>query len=166
MFYGRKISKVFDLKGSLRGRFAKLLKNNKADKCNQTNDSSQNSGQRGDESKQSKIPNKVHKYSSDTETSSEDEAGSDQDNDSYGSSDASSEEEDKAQGKEKKKESISSNEVTDNSVKEQTVSTMLDGDFLEFTSGRPLPLNDRAKAVFHMSILNVSFCNGYDSILS
>ena len=31
---------------------------------------------------------------------------------------------------------------------------LLDGDFLEFTSGRPLPLTDRAKAVFHMSILN------------
>jgi len=34
--------------------------------------------------------------------------------------------------------------------------TMLDGDFLEFTAGRPMPMNDRAKAVFHMSILNVS----------
>lgn len=33
--------------------------------------------------------------------------------------------------------------------------TLLDGDFLEFTNGRPLPLTDRAKAVFHMSILNV-----------
>jgi 1-phosphatidylinositol-3-phosphate 5-kinase len=32
--------------------------------------------------------------------------------------------------------------------------TLLDGDFLEFTSGRPMPMNDRAKAVFHMSILN------------
>jgi 1-phosphatidylinositol-3-phosphate 5-kinase len=32
--------------------------------------------------------------------------------------------------------------------------TLLDGDFLEFTNGRPLPLSDRAKAVFHMSILN------------
>ena len=34
--------------------------------------------------------------------------------------------------------------------------TLLDGDFLEFTNGRPLPLTDRAKAVFHMSVLNVS----------
>ena len=34
--------------------------------------------------------------------------------------------------------------------------TMLDGDFIEFTSGRPLPMTDRAKAAFHMSILNVS----------
>lgn len=35
--------------------------------------------------------------------------------------------------------------------------TLLDGDFLEFTNGRPLPLTDRAKALFHMSVLNVSF---------
>lgn len=34
--------------------------------------------------------------------------------------------------------------------------TLLDGDFLEFTAGRPMPMNDRSKAVFHMSILNVS----------
>jgi len=34
--------------------------------------------------------------------------------------------------------------------------TLLDGDFLEFTNGRPPPLTDRAKAVFHMSVLNVS----------
>lgn len=37
-----------------------------------------------------------------------------------------------------------------------SISTFLDGDFLEFTGGRPLPLTDRAKATFHFSILNVS----------
>ena len=37
-----------------------------------------------------------------------------------------------------------------------STATLLDGDFLEFTHGRPLPLTDRAKAVFHMSVLNVS----------
>jgi 1-phosphatidylinositol-3-phosphate 5-kinase len=31
---------------------------------------------------------------------------------------------------------------------------LLDGDFLEFTLGRPMPMHDRANAVFHMSILN------------
>lgn len=36
-----------------------------------------------------------------------------------------------------------------------TVSTFLDGDFLELTGGKPLPLTDRAKAAFHFSILNV-----------
>lgn len=36
-----------------------------------------------------------------------------------------------------------------------TSTTLLDGDFLEYTNGRPLPLTDRAKAVFHMSVLNV-----------
>lgn len=38
--------------------------------------------------------------------------------------------------------------------------TLLDGDFQEFTHGRPMPLNDRAKALFHMSILNVSVADG------
>lgn len=32
--------------------------------------------------------------------------------------------------------------------------TLLDGDFLETTFGRPMPMHDRAKEVFHMSILN------------
>ena len=32
--------------------------------------------------------------------------------------------------------------------------TQLDGDFLEFTKGRPMPLADRAKSLFHMSIQN------------
>jgi hypothetical protein len=31
---------------------------------------------------------------------------------------------------------------------------LLDENFLEFTKGRPLPLTDRARAIFHMSILN------------
>jgi hypothetical protein len=46
---------------------------------------------------------------------------------------------------------------TGSNSKGQTTGTLLDGDFLEFTVGRPMPMNDRAKAVFHMSILNVSF---------
>ena len=45
-------------------------------------------------------------------------------------------------------------EVPDSESK-PTVSTFLDGDFLEFTRGRPLPLTDKAKATFHFSILNV-----------
>eukprot|EP00536_Pseudo-nitzschia_multiseries_P017405 jgi/Psemu1/248128/estExt_Genewise1.C_15360004 len=32
--------------------------------------------------------------------------------------------------------------------------TLLDGDFLETTFGRPMPMHDRAKEIFHMSILN------------
>jgi hypothetical protein len=34
--------------------------------------------------------------------------------------------------------------------------TLLDGDFLENTNGWPLSLIDRAKAAFHMSVLNGS----------
>jgi hypothetical protein len=45
--------------------------------------------------------------------------------------------------------------------KGQVTGTLLDGDFLEFTAGRPMPMNDRAKAVFHMSILNVSSKKGF-----
>jgi 1-phosphatidylinositol-3-phosphate 5-kinase len=41
-----------------------------------------------------------------------------------------------------------------NSSKNKGPGTLLDGDFLEFTAGRPMPMHDRAKAVFHMSILN------------
>ena len=49
-----------------------------------------------------------------------------------------------------------SNSATKGKSKGKSSGTLLDGDFLEFTSGRPMPMNDRAKAVFHMSILNVS----------
>ena len=38
----------------------------------------------------------------------------------------------------------------------ESTKTQLDGDFLEFTRGRPMPLADRAKSLFHMSIQNVS----------
>lgn len=93
IFYDRKISKTFDLKGSLRGRFARQSRQNK------DIDLSENSA-------------------------------------SVRRMDTTSDEEDQE----------------DSSVNQNP--TLLDGDFLEFTNGRPLPLSDRAKAVFHMSILN------------
>eukprot|EP00546_Thalassionema_frauenfeldii_P019067 CAMPEP_0178894948 /NCGR_PEP_ID=MMETSP0786-20121207/301_1 /TAXON_ID=186022 /ORGANISM="Thalassionema frauenfeldii, Strain CCMP 1798" /LENGTH=691 /DNA_ID=CAMNT_0020565097 /DNA_START=745 /DNA_END=2820 /DNA_ORIENTATION=+ len=97
IFYGRKIAKTFDLKGSLRGRFARQLHSNNAAK---------------ESADQSEANATVYKR---METESDEE------------------EEEKP--------------VNQNG-------TLLDGDFLEYTNGRPLPLNDRAKAVFHMSILN------------
>ena len=103
IFYKRKISKIFDLKGSLRGRFAALI-HNADDDSNQEN--------------------QVHS----TEKSGSEE-GLEGDADSDGS------EKDEASFKSGKR-------------------TFLDGDFLEFTAGRPMPMNDRAKAIFHMSILN------------
>ncbi len=42
----------------------------------------------------------------------------------------------------------------DGGESEPSASTLLDGDFLEFTGGRPLPLTDLAKAAFHISIQN------------
>jgi len=40
--------------------------------------------------------------------------------------------------------------------KSDAETVLLDENFLEWTAGRPLPLTDRAKALFHMSILNDS----------
>jgi 1-phosphatidylinositol-3-phosphate 5-kinase len=110
IFYGKKITKTFDLKGSLKGRFARLLQSVSA------KDSALESETR-------------RRRSRSTETASDSEFSGDE----YVSSD---------------------NE--DESPVVTVSATLLDGDFLEFTSGRPLPLTDRAKAVFHMSVLNVS----------
>lgn len=84
IFYDRNITKIFDLKGSLRGRFAAQKANEEAE--------------------------------------------------------------------------LSDDEDVPESTTETMASpgTLLDGDFLQYTLGRPLPMTDRAKAVFHMSILNVS----------
>jgi len=49
-----------------------------------------------------------------------------------------------------------SNAGDDGRARGRSSGTLLDGDFQEFTLGRPMPMNDRAKALFHMSILNVS----------
>ena len=111
IFCGRKITKTFDLKGSLKGRYSRLLQSVSA------KDSAAESETRRRRSRSTEA-------GSDSEFSGDDEC-------------VSSDEEDESQV--------------------VTVSaTLLDGDFLEFTSGRPLPLTDRAKAVFHMSVLNVS----------
>jgi hypothetical protein len=113
MFYKKKISMIFDLKGSLRGRYAApkepaddvveesdpedsedIINNN-----NKTGNTNKNNGESNDDN--SLLQEVVHR-------STPTKAG---------------------------------------------LSTLLDGDFLDFTSGRPMPLTDRAKAVFQMSIL-------------
>mmetsp|Transcript_29853 Transcript_29853/g.50945 ORF Transcript_29853/g.50945 Transcript_29853/m.50945 type:complete len:2213 (+) Transcript_29853:89-6727(+) len=117
IFYGRKISKIFDLKGSLRGRFTR-----------------QGNLEKDQHSKRSSY----HRRS--TGSSDSESSGSDEEDDESLSiaSDGSEKDENDKDGK----------------AKAASIPTLLDGDFLEFTSGRPLPLTDRAKAVFHMSILN------------
>lgn len=109
IFYNRKITKIFDLKGSLRGRFAANIQSNK------------------DHESQKQQP----------ETPL---------------SDASTNNGPKDEGDEN---------VTDQSVdnlekpaEKKGPATLLDGDFLEMTLGRPMPMTDRAKVFFQMSILN------------
>jgi 1-phosphatidylinositol-3-phosphate 5-kinase len=115
IFYKRRISRIFDLKGSLRGRFA-------AQKDEQVTDTPSRNKKRNNTSSSSRSKGDDRSnYSSD---------GNRRDN--VG--------------------------TTDTSKGKAGPSTLLDGDFLEFTSGRPMPLTDRAKAVFQMSILNVSCC--------
>jgi 1-phosphatidylinositol-3-phosphate 5-kinase len=110
IFCGKKITKTFDLKGSLKGRFARLLQSVSG------KDSALESETR-------------RRRSRSTETASDSEFSGD--------------------------EYVSSDNEDESPVVSVSI-TLLDGDFLEFTSGRPLPLTDRAKAVFHMSVLNVS----------
>jgi 1-phosphatidylinositol-3-phosphate 5-kinase len=104
MFYKKKISMIFDLKGSLRGRYAAPKEaTDDADEFdtdyNEDNKSGAKHGDMNDDN--SLLQDTVYK-------------------------------------------SIST---------KAGPSTLLDGDFLDFTSGRPMPLTDRAKAVFQMSIL-------------
>ena len=127
IFYGRNISKIFDLKGSLRGRFTRQ---GTLDKDKRSKKSSQYNRSRSDGT-----------YDSDSDLSGEVE-----DDDTVSTSSGGMEKEGKA--------AADTAEKGEKPTKRATIPTLLDGDFLEFTSGRPLPLTDRAKAVFHMSILN------------
>jgi 1-phosphatidylinositol-3-phosphate 5-kinase len=112
IFYNKKISRTFDLKGSLRGRFAAQIQRAK-------DESSLDTPSRGSDGYSSERKDgRIH--------------GSDVDDEF---------------------DAIHHNEGRRTSNKKES-GTLLDGDFLEFTSGRPMPMNDRAKAVFQMSILN------------
>jgi 1-phosphatidylinositol-3-phosphate 5-kinase len=115
IFYNRKITKIFDLKGSLRGRFAAQSQSAKDDSQPDTPSMSDNSGGRR---KEQWDDGKSRNHDSTTPDNMSDESGAEQ-----GST-------------------------------EKGGGTLLDGDFLEFTQGRPVALTDRAKAVFQMSILN------------
>jgi Phosphatidylinositol-4-phosphate 5-Kinase len=105
MFYKKKISMIFDLKGSLRGRYAAPKEPTDEAEESDPDDNEDNKlgGKNGDINDDNSLLQDVVVHRS-TPT----KAGP---------------------------------------------STLLDGDFLDFTSGRPMPLTDRAKAVFQMSIL-------------
>jgi hypothetical protein len=117
IFYNRKISHTFDLKGSLRGRFAAHMQSRKDDTTDTPSHAS--------------------------------EASSDQRRRNFSGSDRSGRGADRSVASDGK-------ERDGSSVPESGPATLLDGDFLEFTLGRPMPMTDSAKAVFQMSILNVS----------
>jgi len=146
IFYGKKVTKVFDLKGSLRGRFAKNLKTNYPD--NSDNGANESSCDEAEETRRKKKAQKQNNRSNNFDL----DAASDV------SSHNSSEDEDLSQSesKDSRKMTPNGNDGSNNSEVEPSLTTLLDGDFLEYTMGRPLPLSDKAKALFHMSILNVS----------
>jgi len=116
IFYNKKITKTFDLKGSLRGRFAAQIKSSYEDHDTSFT-SSAGDGQRKRVS----------------------ESGFEGDGGEEGQPNTS-DRDDSAAGS--------------GTGKKKGLGTLLDGDFLEFTGGRPMPMHDRAKAIFHMSILN------------
>jgi len=132
IFFGRKISKIFDLKGSLRGRFTRQLEKERNSNAKST---------------RAKSPHdrSVSVSSSESDSDSSDDGCEDDSSSSLVSRDNKVQLDTRSQ---------KAPPVCDNDEKISSVPTLLDGDFLEFTAGRPLPLTDRAKAVFSMSILN------------
>jgi len=116
IFYNRKITKVFDLKGSLRGRFARNVHSSKENSAADTSSS-----------------------------------------ETKGARERSGDFEDK-NGRNKDGSVFDDFEETGGEnppvAPEKGPTTLLDGDFLEFTNGRPMPMTDRGNAVFQMSILN------------
>jgi hypothetical protein len=114
MFYKKKISMIFDLKGSLRGRYA--APKEPADDVVEESDPEDSED----------INNNTNKTGNNNKNNNGD---SNDDN------------------------SLLQEVVHRSTPTKAGLSTLLDGDFLDFTSGRPMPLTDRAKAVFQMSIL-------------
>jgi hypothetical protein len=119
IFYNRKITRIFDLKGSLRGRFAAHMRTAKDD------------------------------ATTDTPLHASDASSGHQRGKNFSGSDRSGRGVDRSAANDGKERDASS-------VPDSGPATLLDGDFLEFTLGRPMPMTDSAKAVFQMSILNVS----------
>lgn len=146
IFYGRKISMTFDLKGTMRGRFAKLLNKNKGDKVEKVPQQKKK--------KHSKKISRMRSRDSSRKNNNDDNSSAESYSTEYDdSSDSVSSSSEDMSDDEDEGES-SSDDVEEEKDNEGAGVTLLDGDFLEFTGGAPLPLNDRAKAVFHMSILN------------
>jgi hypothetical protein len=127
IFHDRKITRVFDLKGSLRGRFAAQIHGATASKDDL------NIAQSPPETPSS---NTLESVSGQTSRKNQSEWTTEALNGETGE--------------------LNDERASDYTPREQGLRTLLDGDFLAFTEGRPMPLTDRAKAIFQMSILNVS----------
>jgi 1-phosphatidylinositol-3-phosphate 5-kinase len=127
IFYGRNVSVTFDLKGSLRGRHTKIKE--------KITDKSESVSQAGSSAKDAHVS-----------------YGSESDDDNQSSTDGSIEEKEDAPSKEESKRISTQMSAHKNSQASSIV--YLDGDFLDFTGGRPLPMDDKSKALFNMSICN------------
>lgn len=149
IFYGRNIARIFDLKGSLRGRFTRQGQSS----LEKEKGSSDDKHERKADSRKSTTKHRRSDSSSsdDSESHSSDDDSRSSQSDSRNSVDSDQE---SANHQQSSGPSKTTTAEFDKTEKEASIPTLLDGDFLEFTNGRPLPLTDRAKAVFHMSILN------------
>jgi Phosphatidylinositol-4-phosphate 5-Kinase len=173
VFYNRKISKIFDLKGSLRGRFASQMQQGQTSMHQNINKQFSNHVVVDDGASfhgRDAIKTSFGRGSKGTGP---------MESDSVHSSSSNSlvdEPVDELEGSIANRVTSMNNQAltkpVDNrklgpqsSVSHEHMSTLLDGDFLEFTSGRPMPLTDRAKAVFQMSILNDTLFLNYIYVL-
>lgn len=143
IFFGRNIARIFDLKGSLRGRFTRQGTLEQEKEANE--------GKHGRRARSKSPPSRRRSEFSGSSDDSESQSSDDDSERSESASGSSGSDE----GSVKNQPNNVPKTVPDfDTQKGASIPTLLDGDFLEFTSGRPLPLTDRAKAVFHMSILN------------
>lgn len=180
VFYNRKITKIFDLKGSLRGRFAAQL--HQAQNSVQLGNNKQltnhnHSGTRGKDTPKdrneriSMSNNNNEKWLNDTDSRQSTSSNSIVEDSIAGSIETplslhhapSTLKQPPLSVKNSAKSGNRTESTSDDN--EPQISTLLDGDFLEFTSGRPMPLTDRAKAVFQMSILNDTLFLNYIYVL-
>lgn len=135
IFYDRKISRVFDLKGSLRGRFAAQIQ-----------------GASNSREEYSTTPAQTLPETPSSNTVDNTAAPTNRKRRTNWTDDALTGESVESGDEQRGRDTPASNDLP----QEPGLRTLLDGDFLEFTQGRPMPMTDRAKAIFQMSILNVS----------
>lgn len=172
VFYNRKISKIFDLKGSLRGRFAAQIQQGQSSAHQNTSKQFSNqavvddggSFHGRDTVKSNFGPKGTMPLESDSVHSSSSNSLVDEPQDGTESALSNRVSSLKNQGMTKAVDGRKLDPLSTTSSHEH-ISTLLDGDFLEFTSGRPMPLTDRAKAVFQMSILNDTLFLNYIYVL-